>query len=91
MAKRVSLQVALGQVVRSRRLAAGLSQEKLAEAADLHRNEVGLIERGAHSPSLDSLAAVARALDLSASELIREAELHLSQARTSDGSEIRGS
>lgn len=38
---------ALGQVIREKRQALGLSQDKLAELAGLHRNFVGLIERGA--------------------------------------------
>ena len=60
--------------MRARRLEAGLSQEALAEAADLHRNYIGLIERGQHSPSLAAIAAVAAALGCAASELVRDAE-----------------
>ncbi|MCC6959509.1 MAG: helix-turn-helix transcriptional regulator [Dehalococcoidia bacterium] len=74
MARRGNLEVAIGAVIRERRLQRGLSQEALAEAADLHRNYVGLVERGQHSASLAALAAIAGALGLKASELIRLAE-----------------
>ncbi len=55
-------------------MAAGLSQEGLAEAAGLHRNYVGLIERGTSSPSVSALAALADALGRRPSELLRAAE-----------------
>jgi transcriptional regulator with XRE-family HTH domain len=71
---------ALGRVVRRRRLAAGLSQERLAEAAGLHRTYVSWLERGRSSPTLDAVAAIAAALDASAAELVTEAE---ADARTS--------
>jgi transcriptional regulator with XRE-family HTH domain len=37
---------AFGQTVREARLAKGLSQEGLAEKANLHRNFISLVERG---------------------------------------------
>ncbi len=76
MVRRGGLETALGQILRERRLAAGLSQEQLAEAADLHRNYVGLIERGQTSPSLSALTGLAHALGKLPSELLREAEAH---------------
>lgn len=41
-----------------------LSQEKIAEIADLHRTYVGQIERGDVTPTLDAAERVARALGL---------------------------
>jgi transcriptional regulator with XRE-family HTH domain len=50
---------------------AGLSQERLAELCDLHRTEIGLLERGKRSPRLETLVRLARALGLSSpSELL---------------------
>ena len=69
-----NLGVAFGNVLRERRTAAGLSQEQLAEAADLHRNYVGLVERGKNSPSLAAIEGLATALGLQPSDLLREAE-----------------
>ncbi len=73
-----NLGAAFGHVLRERRIAAGLSQEQLAEAADLHRNYVGLVERGKNSPSLAAIASLAAALRIQASELLREAERRVS-------------
>lgn len=74
MARRGNLEAAVGAVIRERRLERGLSQEALAEAANLHRNYIGLVERGQHSASLSALAAIATALGLKVSELMRLAE-----------------
>ncbi|MGA3981382.1 helix-turn-helix domain-containing protein [Ralstonia nicotianae] len=66
---------AFGQVVREARLAKGLSQERLAEMADLHRNFVSLVERGQSKIALDSLFSIADALGCPASELLSRTEL----------------
>ncbi|MGF6634160.1 transcriptional regulator with XRE-family HTH domain [Paraburkholderia sp. MM5496-R1] len=65
---------AFGRVVREERLARGISQEELAEKANLHRNFISLVERGQSKIALDSLFALADALDTSASTLLRRAE-----------------
>lgn len=57
--------------VRNRR---ELSQEQLALAAKLHRNVVGRIERNLTAPNLETLFALADALDVSAADLIARAE-----------------
>lgn len=65
---------AFGLAMRRARLHAGLSQEALAEKAGLHRNWISLVERGVHPAALDSIFAIADALGVSASALIRQAE-----------------
>ena len=64
----------LAQVIRERRLKLGLSQEALAAKAKVHRTYVGMIERGERSPTCDVAYKLARALGVSLSSLIREAE-----------------
>ena len=64
----------LGRVIRRRRLAAGLSQEGLAERAALHRNYVGLVERGERNVTVDALARIAAGLGVPLSRLVAEAE-----------------
>jgi transcriptional regulator with XRE-family HTH domain len=50
--------------LRSHRERAGLSQEGLAHACDLHRTEISLLERCKRSPRLETIVVLARALDL---------------------------
>ena len=42
----------------------GLSQEALADACDLHRTEISLLERSKRSPRLETIVILARGLDL---------------------------
>lgn len=64
------LLAAFGKEVRRRRIALGLSQEQLAELAGLHRNFIGLIERGERNPTLLTLVGMSRALQITPAELI---------------------
>jgi transcriptional regulator with XRE-family HTH domain len=59
-----------GKRLRELRLKRKLSQEKLAEIAELHRNYVGLMERGESNVSLLTLVALARALGVRPAKLI---------------------
>lgn len=61
-----------GQRVRSERLKSGLSQEELAEKANLHRTYIGMIERAEKNITLINIEKVARALELSVDELLKE-------------------
>lgn len=62
----------LGQAIRRRRLALGLSQEKLAERAGLHWTYVGGIERGERNVSLENIVKLARALETEVSQLLKD-------------------
>lgn len=48
----------------------GLSQEKLAEKAHLHRTYMGSLERAQKIPSLLTIVKLAKALNVEISELI---------------------
>ena len=52
----------LGEAVLKYRQKAGLSQEALAEKADIHPNYVGRIERGECAASLEVILKIAKAL-----------------------------
>ena len=60
----------LGEAVRSRRKEAGLSQEKLAEKADLSTVFISRIERGVESPTVDNLVKIAKALGVRVQDLV---------------------
>ena len=59
-----------GKRVRKLRLRKGLSQEKLAELADLHRNYVGGIERGERNVALLNIVKLAHALGIRPAKLL---------------------
>lgn len=69
-----SLRVGLARATRELRLSAGLSQERLAAAAAVHRSFVFRLEKGEVNVSLDVLGRLAAALGVSVSELIALAE-----------------
>jgi y4mF family transcriptional regulator len=62
----------LGETVRVRRKKAGLTQEKLAEKADLSTIFISRVERGKESPSVDSLVKIARALGARVRDLVKK-------------------
>lgn len=64
---------ALGQFIREQRNAAQLSLRALAEKADVSNPYLSQIERGLHEPSVRVLSSIARALNLSAETLLRQA------------------
>ena len=64
----------LGARVRLLRVAAGLSQEDLAELAGLHRTYVGGVERGERNISVLNLIQIARALKVRVSELFTDVD-----------------
>lgn len=61
-----------GAAVRQRRQASGLSQEDLAERADLHRTYVGGLERGERNVGLLNVARLAKALGVTVAELVED-------------------
>ena len=68
-----------GEVIRMRRLGAGMSQETLAAEADCHPTYISLLENGRRNPSLDKMLRLGRALNCPAWKLVREAESRLAR------------
>lgn len=74
------IEVRFGNSLRKKRLGVKLpsgdtlSQEALAAKAGLHRNYVGLLERGKQIPSLLVVEKLAHALGTSLSELLRDVD-----------------
>ena len=59
----------VGGKIRAARKAKGLSQLALAERSELSADFIGKVERGTTSPSLESLKAIATALNLPLGDL----------------------
>jgi transcriptional regulator with XRE-family HTH domain len=64
--------IKFGEKVRRERKALGLSQEKLAEIADVHRTYIGMIERAEKNITLSNIAKIASALNLTIEELFKD-------------------
>lgn len=58
-----------GKAIRRRRRELDLSQEELAEKAELHRTYISSIERGERNVSIENIEKLAKALDISISAL----------------------
>lgn len=63
-------EVAFGQVLRELRKRQGLSQERLAQNAELERNYISLLELGRNSASIKTVFKLADALAISVSEFM---------------------
>ena len=59
-----------GSRVRARRTQLSMTQEQLAEVADLHWSYVGQVERGERNISLRNITRLAHALGVDAGELL---------------------
>ncbi len=67
-------EVAFGKVLRVLRKQAGYSQEQLALDADLQRNYISLLERGANSASIKTLYKLATVLKVSPGKMLEQAD-----------------
>jgi transcriptional regulator with XRE-family HTH domain len=66
----VSVAQRFGANLVAQRERAGLSQEELSFRAALHRTEIGLLERGARLPRIDTLAKLSGALGIEPGDLL---------------------
>ncbi|WP_375184895.1 helix-turn-helix domain-containing protein [Aquabacterium sp.] len=64
------------RLLKTERLARGISQEALAELAGLHRTYVGSVERGERNIAVDNMEALAKAMGLDVSELLVPLPIH---------------
>ncbi len=70
-----------GAALRRLRLAAGLTQEQLGLESGVQRNFISLIETGQNQPTISTIAKLARALGMKASDLVSAAEREAREAR----------
>ena len=70
--KQKSLRQIMAENLRILRFAAHISQEELAELCDLHRTYISDIERCNRNVSIDNIEKIAKALHITASDLLKE-------------------
>ena len=54
-----------------------ISQEELGFRADISKTQIGLIERGESSPTIDTLAQIAKALEIRLVDLVDTSKIEL--------------
>lgn len=69
MNKNRNVLISFGNKVREWRKIKNLSQEELAEKADLHRTYIGMIERAEKNITLINIQKIANALEIDLKEL----------------------
>jgi len=67
----MDIRIRFGKALRQKRSKMGVSQEAFADLCGLDRTYVGGIERGERNVALVNLEKIAKALNLSLSELFR--------------------
>lgn len=79
-----TLQDAFGKRLRDIRRRMDMTQEKLADSADMSVQYISDIERGKRNPSLSSIETLARALDMSVSDLFDMEEFQIGAEEMKD-------
>ncbi|HEY9757762.1 MAG TPA: helix-turn-helix transcriptional regulator [Oculatellaceae cyanobacterium] len=82
---------ALSSALQQRRIEMGISQDELAEKADLHRTYVSLIERKSCNFSIKIYMRLAMALDIEPAELMIQAEQIVNSGRRKSHGRSRAS
>jgi len=75
--KNKKLHTAFGKVLKEQRKIVDISQNKLAEACELDRTYISLLERGLRQPSLTTIFSLAQELNTSPSKVLLSVEKKL--------------
>lgn len=62
--------ILFGKRLKELRLERNLTQEQFAELSGLHKNYIGMVERGERNPSLKNIEIISKTLKIRISELI---------------------
>lgn len=60
-----------GLRIKALRIEKNLTQEQFALVCGLHKNYIGMVERGERNPSLINIEIIAKGLELSISDLMK--------------------
>ena len=61
--------VDFGNKIKSERIRKGISQEQLADLANVHRTYIGMVERAEKNVTLRSIEKIAKALEINIKDL----------------------
>ncbi|BCD05087.1 TPA: helix-turn-helix transcriptional regulator [Bacillus cereus] len=70
----MNLEQAFGHILQRYRLQSRMSQEELSFNSGLDRTYISLLERGKRKPTINTVFAIANALNIKPSQLIKELE-----------------
>ncbi|WP_044477239.1 helix-turn-helix domain-containing protein [Paenibacillus antibioticophila] len=70
----MTLEFSFSKVLKSLRSAKRMSQEELSFRSDLDRTYISMLERGIYQPTLTTIFALSKSLDITPSELIKLVE-----------------
>ncbi len=65
-----SILIKFGKRVRELRAERNLTQQQLADISGLHKNYIGMVERGERNPSLLNIDILAKSFEVSISKLL---------------------
>ena len=63
--------IKFGARIKQLRQEKGLTQEQIAQKCGLHKNYIGMIERGERNPSLINIEVIAKGLELTIAKLMK--------------------
>jgi transcriptional regulator with XRE-family HTH domain len=63
--------IKFGARIKQLRQEKGLTQEQFAQKCGLHKNYIGMIERGERNPSLINIEVIAKGLELTIAKLMK--------------------
>lgn len=69
------IELTFAKVLKSMRIRRKMSQEELAFRSDLDRTYISMLERGIHQPTISTLFALAKALNIKPSDMIKLVEI----------------
>ena len=81
-------QKAIGRRIKAAREKKGMTQEQLAERAELSPMQARVMERGAKLPKLETLINIANVLDVSADVLLQDVVKNQTKLYSSEASEL---
>lgn len=66
-----SISIKFGEKVREIRISQNLSQEQLADLANVHRTYIGMVERAEKNITLVNIEKISKALNVNITELLK--------------------